>query len=202
LVTIVWDVDDVLNDLMYQWLTYGWMVEHPDCRVSYGELTENPPCGVLGVGKAEYLESLDSFRRTARGLEMKPNAAVLEWFREQGAKYRHIALTARPLESAPDAARWVMRHFGAWIRCFGVVPTRDVPADVPAYDKDKGDFLVWLGKGDVLVDDTPENLRQAAALGLRTIEFPQPWNGSKESVESVLRQLDETGRGVGTGGGI
>jgi hypothetical protein len=202
MVTIVWDVDDVLNDLMYQWFTHGWLVEHPECKVSYAELMENPPCAVLGVEKAEYLASLDRFRRTARGQEMTPNVAVLAWFREHGAAYRHIALTARPLESAPDAAHWVMRHFGAWIRCFGIVPTRDLLPGVPVYDENKGDFLEWLGRGDVLVDDTPENLRQAAALGLKAVAFPQPWNWSEESVEAVLQKLAEIEQAIRTGGTI
>ena len=35
MVTIVWDVDDVLNDPMQQWFIYGWLVEqHPECRVN------------------------------------------------------------------------------------------------------------------------------------------------------------------------
>ena len=31
--TIVWDVDDVLNDLMYQWFSRGWQAGAPDCDV-------------------------------------------------------------------------------------------------------------------------------------------------------------------------
>ena len=95
-----------------------------------------------------------------------------------GSKFRHIALTARPLETAPEIAAWVMRHFGAWIRCFGVVPTRTMEG-VPVYDRGKGDYLRWLGKGDVLIDDTRENLIQAAEIGMKTFAWPQPWNDSK-----------------------
>jgi hypothetical protein len=121
---------------------------------------------------------------------MTPNHEVLAWFREQGYRFRHIALTARPLESAPDVAHWVMGHFGGWIRCFGVVPTR-TDAGVPVYDRTKGEYLAWLGRGDVLVDDSTENNRQATSLGLRTLLVAQPWNDSDLSFAALLHQLSE-----------
>ena len=115
---------------------------------------------------------------------------VLDWFRERGGDYRHVALTARPLETAPDVAHWVMRHFGAWIRCFGVVPTR-TDAGVPVYDRTKGEYLAWLGRGDVLVDDATENILQAQALGLKTLQATQPWNNSTMTIPALLRELSQ-----------
>ena len=188
MLTIVWDVDDVLNDLMYQWFTGGWMVEHPSCAVTYEELSENPPHAALQVQIADYFASMDAFRKTERALEMKPNAEVLAWFHAHGGRFRHIALTARPLETAPDVAHWVMRHFGAWIRCFGVVPTR-APQDVPVYDRNKGEYLDWLGRGDVLVDDSLENIRHAQLLGMKILTYPQPWNRGKHRSNSTAAAL-------------
>jgi hypothetical protein len=186
--TIVWDVDDVLNSLMHAWFTEAWMKEHPECRIEYSGLTENPPHFILGVALEQYLASLDAFRETESGMHLTPNAAVLDWFGQYGSSFRHIALTARPLRTAPEAACWVMRHFGLWIRCFGVVPTR-VGEDVPVYDRGKGDYLRWLGKGDVLVDDGEENLNQATELGLRTVAWPQPWNRSTQDTTKALLEL-------------
>jgi hypothetical protein len=188
--TIVWDVDDVLNSLMYAWFTEAWMKEHPECGIEYSGLTENPPHVVLGVARQQYLASMDAFRKTESGVHLMPNAELLDWFGEYGNRFRHIALTARPLETAPEVASWVMRHFGAWIRCFGIVPTR-AGEDVPIYDRGKGDYLRWLGKGDVLVDDGEENLDQAAALGLRAVTWPQPWNRSTQDTTSTLLELTE-----------
>jgi hypothetical protein len=190
MLTVIWDVDDILNDLMYEWLHYGWLAEHPDCRTSYVELTCNPPHTVLGVDRKDYLASMDRFRKTERGCNMAPNPEVLKWFHDQGHRCRHIALTARPLETAPDVAHWVMRHFGAWIRCFGVVPSR-AEEGVPLYDRTKGEFLAWLGRGDVLVDDTTENISQAASLGLRTVQPAQPWNNSALTITAVLQELSQ-----------
>jgi FMN phosphatase YigB (HAD superfamily) len=186
--TIVWDVDDVLNSLMREWFRQAWMKEHPECAVRYRDLTANPPHLVLGVRREEYLASLDAFRKTGTGIHLEPRAELLDWFGEHGSRFRHIALTARPLESAPDTAWWVLRHFGAWIRCFCVVPSR-AQAGAPAYDLGKGDLLRWFGKGDVMVDDAQENLRQAHELGLKTVAWPQPWNNSKGDVAGTLREL-------------
>jgi len=190
MLTVVWDVDDILNDLMYQWFHHGWLVEHPDCRLSYEELASNPPDAVLGVSRSEYLTSMDRFRRTERGSKMEPNAEILSWFREHGSRFRHIALTARPLETAPDVAHWVLRHFGGWIRCFGVVPTR-LEEEFPVYDRNKGEYLAWLGRGDVLVDDATENILQASSRGMKTMQLAQPWNNSPLTLPVLLRELSQ-----------
>ena len=190
MLTIVWDVDDVLNDLMRRWLIHGWLAEHPDCGISYESLTCNPPHTVLGVDLHDYLDSMDKFRKTQLGCNLSPNPEVLAWFHEQGDRFRHIALTSRPLESAPDVAHWVFQHFGAWIRCFGVVPSR-TETGVPLYDRTKGDYLAWLGRGDVLVDDSNDNIAQAASLGLKTLQSAQPWNQSTLSISALLEQLSQ-----------
>jgi hypothetical protein len=57
------------------------------------------------------------------------------------------------------------------------------------YDGGKGDFLRWLGKGDVLIDDTPENLRQADEIGMKTLAWPQPWNDSQLTTTQILQTL-------------
>jgi FMN phosphatase YigB (HAD superfamily) len=188
--TIVWDVDDVLNDLMAQWFSRGWKRERPTGAAEYCDLNENPPHASLGVTREEYLSSMDAFRKTDAGIHLTPNSEVLEWFALHGSNFRHVALTARPLETAPEVAAWVMRYFGAWIRCFGVVPTRTMEG-VPMYDSGKGDFLRWLGKGDVLIDDTQENLRQAAEIGIKTFAWPQPWNDSQLTTTQILQALTD-----------
>jgi hypothetical protein len=190
MLTLVWDVDDILNDLMAQWFLYGWLPEHPDCPISWDGLTCNPPHTALGVERAAYLESMDRFRGTERALNLNPSPEILAWLREHGHRYRHLALTARPLETAPDVAHWVLRHFGAWIRCFGVVPSRP-ESGVPVYDQSKKDFLVWLKRGDILIDDSTENILQAHSLGLRTFQPAQPWNNSALTIAAILQQLTQ-----------
>ena len=186
--TIVWDVDDVLNDLMSQWFASCWLPRHPECRLTFKDLKANPPDQVLDITRDEYLGSLDEFRKTEQAREMNPNPAVMEWFRKHGASFRHIALTARPLESAPDVAHWVLRHFGAWIRCIGFVHTR--PNDeIPVYDHSKGEFLNWVRCGNIMVDDSTDNIKQAESLGLKGLLYPQPWNDSTLSIDDLLDEL-------------
>jgi len=190
MLTIVWDVDDVLNDLMAQWFHLGWKAEHPKCTLSFGDLLHNPPHEPLGIKREEYLASMDRFRGTDKGLNLDPNPEFLEWFARHGQAFRHIALTARPLETAPDVAAWVMRHFGSWIRCFGVVPSRTNCGE-PVYDRSKVDFLKWLGCGDILIDDADENVRVAELVGMRTFQIAQPWNKSTLSIGALTRQLSD-----------
>ena len=131
MLTIVWDVDDVLNNLMRTWFEEAWRPSHPACTVAYDQLRANPPHEVLDVTKSEYLASLDAFRDSGRAAALAPHPAILEWLAAHGHRYRHMALTARPLASAGSAADWVFRHFGNYIRCYGVVPSRPGPRPTP-----------------------------------------------------------------------
>jgi len=190
MLTLVWDIDDVLNSLMRTWFTEEWLPGHPGCTVAYADLRENPPHRVLGIGKAEYLASLDAFRLSARARAMQPNRSILGWFREHGARHRHMALTARPLATVPALAEWLFRHFGEYLRHFGVVPAR-LENGAPHYDNDKADYLRWFGKADLLIDDSPENAAAAENLGIRSVLYPQPWNHNAGSVEETLRRLTQ-----------
>jgi hypothetical protein len=188
MLTIAWDIDDVLNELMLTWFTNVWKPEHPDSRLGYSDISQNPPDRVLGISRAEYLASLDQFRASDAAGQMSPNSHVLEWLNKYGADYRHIALTARPLDSTPQASDWLFRHFGRFIRTFAVVPTRFADG-VPVYDRDKGAYLAWFGKADILVDDSEENIRGAEGLGVRGLLYPQPWNRGSQTPEQILRSL-------------
>ena len=89
---------------------------------------------------------------------------------------------------AGDAAKWVFHHFGAYVGAFGVAPARLSPG-APVYDRDKGDFLRWFEKADILVDDSEENLRTAEELGIRGVLYPQPWNRSSSTIRETLESL-------------
>ena len=186
--TIIWDVDDVLNDLMRAWLTETWLPSHPNCALGYEALAENPPHRVLGITRSEYLESIDQFRASEAARHMTPNPAIVEWLSEHGSRCRHLALTARPIASVPYASEWVFRHFGTYVRAFGVVPVR-LPGGSPVYDRTKSEFLEWFGDASVLVDDCAENITAARASGIEGILYPQPWNASACAVTDVLERL-------------
>jgi hypothetical protein len=189
--TIVWDVDDVLNDLMRTWFEKAWLRDHPECRAVYEDIVENPPHGILGASKAEYFASLDAFRLSKAAEEMEPLPETMRWFKQHGRRFRHMVLTGAPIIASPVSAAWVMRHFGWWIRSYHIVPTSPDRGSAPEYDASKKEFLLWWGKGDIMVDDSPRNLDGAREAGLECVLFPRPWNKGKLTISETLEKLAE-----------
>lgn len=189
--TIVWDVDDVLNDLMRVWLEQHWLPGHPGCALKYEQIKGNPPHDLLGVSQEEYLASLDDFRLCGRYDSLKPIEEVRQWFITHGAQARHVALTKVPAATAHVSAAWVMKNFGAWIRSFHFIPSFRTGEQVPAYDENKGAYLNYFGRADLLIDDTMENIKAAEAAGVKALVFPRPWNSSKLSVGRLLDKVTE-----------
>jgi hypothetical protein len=189
MITIAWDVDDVLNNLMRCWFENKWSLEHPDCKVRYEELRENPPHSILSISVKAYLESLDEFRLSDHYMKMLPVKEVMEWFDLYGERFRHIALTAVPLKAAFVSAQWVLKHFGKWIRTFHFIPSNRQAENLPRYDEDKSDFLNWLGKVDIFIDDNEKNVSSVKKSGIHCVVMPRPWNSQNQAVQEILRSL-------------
>ncbi len=190
--TIVWDVDDVLNELMKNWFEHKWLPEHRTCSVRYDALVCNPPHELLGVTIEEYLQSLDAFRQSDGFRQMMPVSEVTSWFNRLGTRFRHIALTATPILCAPHSAEWVFRNFGAWVRSFAFVPSRRSSDPASEQDNSKMAYLQWLGKADYFIDDNPDHVEAAESLGIRSLLVPRPWNQAKGSLSDVLNVLTGT----------
>ncbi|HYA42703.1 MAG TPA: hypothetical protein VEF34_15475 [Syntrophobacteraceae bacterium] len=189
--TIIWDVDDVLNDFMRVWLDDWSPKAGAPTTFSFDRLTRNPPHELLGISPSEYLASIDDFRLSGRAASLSPSPQIVNWFRRHGDKCHNVALTATPLCAGHVCAEWVMRHFGRWIRSFNFVPSRR-PADCSAqFHADKSDFLGWWGKADMVVDDKEENIAGALALGIRAALVPQPWNHSARTLTETLDAITE-----------
>lgn len=186
--TIVWDVDDVLNDLMRAWFERAWLPANSSCRMRYEDLANNPPHEILGISLNDYRRSLDAFRRSHLG-SLLPVPESLAWFHEHGKRFRHMALTSVPLQTADISAGWVMRHFGRWIRSFNVVPSPRPGDGALDYDHTKRDFLRHAGKVDVFVDDSPKNIREVGELGVATALMPRPWNGGVRTIAECLEYV-------------
>lgn len=190
MLTIAWDVDDVLNDLMRVWFEEYWIPSQNKPVLSYEDISQNPPHKVLGISRNEYLSSLDKYRLSDSALGMKPNAEILSWLQVHGSKYKHLALTATPLKAAHMSAFWVTKHFGQWIRSFNFVPSPREDDNFPAYHQDKAEFLNWIKTVDVFIDDNEENIAAAEALGIRGILISRPWNSGGYSIKQALGMLD------------
>jgi hypothetical protein len=189
---IAWDVDDVLNALMRRWLER--FEQESGVSVPYASLRENPPDGLLGLSRAQYLASLDAFR-LEQYASLEPSPRALEWFAEHGDATTHIAVTATPLCAAERTVAWVRRHFGRWIADVRVVPSPRPDDPVPQPPPDKGALLAALGGQFVLVDDSPAQVAHARAHGVRAILYPQPWNEAAQPAAAVWTELARIARG-------
>lgn len=187
--TIAWDIDDVLNDFMRDWFEKSYLAENPKSLVSYFDLKENPPNSLLGMTIDDYRSSLDKYRSTRFLSDTKPVPIVMQWFQQYGSRFRHIALTAVPLNSTPYSSFWLFRYFGQWIRTFHFVPSKRRNEDIPLYDRDKGEYLAMRENVDVLIDDNEDNINSAKDKGIQCILMPRPWNKENKSIEDVLASL-------------
>ncbi|HAH30713.1 MAG TPA: hypothetical protein DCL44_00180 [Elusimicrobia bacterium] len=187
--TIVWDVDDTLNDLMRVWLDEWFLPRNIQVKARYMDIKANPPHKILGINLEDYLSSYDKFRLSGSYAQMPPAGAALRWFKAEGHNYRHIALTAVPLCAAHESAGWVFRHFGRWIRTFHVVPSPRKSAPAPLYEAEKADFIKRLDRCDFFVDDSRRNLAPVARLGVKCVLVPKPWNGAKGTLSEALGKI-------------
>ena len=191
---ILWDVDDVLNQLMKEWLK-NWHRQEGAGRphVSFDQLTENPPYNQVGISLQEYHQLLDKFRNSPAGRDLIPNKQVLQWFNQYGRGHIHIALTARPVLTMSNQAAWIYDHFGQWIQSVvAVAPVRKhVGNQQPAAFQTKAAYAQWLGKPSVLIDDNQENIASVKGICSFALLFPRPWNESRQRVDEVLSQLTQ-----------
>jgi len=184
--TIVWDIDDVLNDCMKTWLESFWLPAHPDCSLTYNTIIENPPYRILGVKKEEYLDSLDKFRVSPLAQTMIPDSKLLNWFKKDGWQFRHIALTARPRKTVSSAIVWMLQHFSEWFQTFSFIPAERCGELSGHPDREKSDFLLWLNKVDYFIDDNPENVMAANKIGIKAFLVARPWNNGGLPMEDIL----------------
>ena len=190
--TIVWDVDDVLNDLMRSWFVTAWLKASPACTLRYDQLCENPPHKVLNIPLAEYLRSIDAFREE-QGARLEPNPTVLAWFERHGHRFRHVALTAVPLRAADTWAAWVVKHFGKWIRSFNFIPSHREGENLPRFDRTKTEFLAQGARVDAIVEDNAATVAAARTAGLCAVLVPQPWNDARGTLRDGLQILTDLG---------
>ncbi|MDB9822144.1 hypothetical protein OAC89_00410 [Deltaproteobacteria bacterium] len=194
--TIIWDVDDVLNKLMFYWFEDCYKNEHGNTRQTFNDLVKNPPHDILSISRDEYLTSLDMYRISEKGRNLAPNKHVLAWFNENGYKYRHIALTSRSRKTVPILSEWVFRYYGDWIRTLSFIPAKRSGERLPVYDAKKADYLIWLEKADLFIDDSEENVQEAEEAGISSLLYPRPWNKSSLTDNQFLKQVSILLKGV------
>lgn len=189
MLTVVWDVDDVLNPFMRCWFEDWWCVRNPGCTLRYQDITTNPPNEILGVALDAYRRSIDEFRFSDAFMKMKPDPVVYNWFVEHGHFYKHIALTAVSREAVSASAGWTFKHFGDWIRSFVFVPSQRNGQKLPKYDSNKCDCLRWFTNADVFIEDNPHNTEGLKNDTIRSFIVARPWNSSNCEIDTILSEL-------------
>ena len=184
---VVWDLDDVLNNLMLAWL--GWSERPGDRSIAYSDLHQNPPHCLLGLTEIVYKQSLDEFRNSDEARKMMPVKVVIDWFLEYGHDFDNHVLTARSRSTVPAAAEWVFRHFGEWIRHFHFVPAYRTHDKLPDMGGDKATVIRLIGGADFFVDDDRKNLEAAIDAVPFPILIPQPWNRCSGDMASALAAI-------------
>lgn len=172
---ILWDIDDVLNDLTRICAEKVLPLRHAGVR--WQDFRHNPPLDELHCSREEYVAQLDHCRENFTQ-EMMPQPEVLEFFQTNGNKFRSIALSAAPMTMAPLSAEWVLRYFGKWIQTVVFVPSPRPGYEMEsAMFSNKAEAVEMLG--GVLVDDAPGNIEPVRHAGGRALAFPAPWNENK-----------------------
>jgi len=191
---IAWDIDDVLNRLTREWLEE--FRAEGRTKASYEDMAENPPAACLGISKAEFLASLDSFR-SRRQAALEPRPETLAWFKAHGDAFFHIAVSAVPMRYAPISAAWVAKHYGRWIRSFNFIPSPRPDDDFARHEANKAEMLARFAKVDLFIDDIEANLDPAKEAGFKTLVFPAPWNSRRGESEAAL--FDDLNRNLRIG---
>ena len=185
---IVWDVDDVLNRLMDSWLK-SWNQKN-DLNVALMNIKDNPPHEILKISKETYFNSLDDFRNSEAGINVEENSTVKNWFENHGSRFYHMACSARPIHTMPNQAWWIYHNYGQWIHTVHVAGTgRNKEMDYKNISK--ADFISWIDKEVLFIDDSEENVNAVSETGSETMLYPQPWNSSKHSEEEFIAKLNE-----------
>lgn len=183
---IFWDVDDVLNNLMY--LCINSTAQTIKKGIKYSDLRHNPPLEELGCEREVFTQQLDLCRTLATET-MAPRPELLCFFKNYGKYFRSAALTAAPITMAPLSSSWVLKHFGTWIHSVTFVPSPRKGVDTAdSIFSSKAEAVIALG--GILVDDSPHNVESVWASGGKAFYFPAPWNPNRNlSIHDFLQQL-------------
>lgn len=189
MLTIAWDVDDVLNNLMEEWLK-DYSIKN-EKQIPYSSIKENPPSEILGISLNEYFKSLDKFRLSEASLNMAPNSEILNWFEQNGGYFKNIALSATTQFTSQNGAFWVMKHFSKWISSYNIVPSYRDGENYTRQFETKKDFLNWIKVVNILVDDNEKNIQQAEELGIKGFLVSRPWNTGGLTITEILAELNK-----------
>ena len=54
----------------------------------------------------------------------------------------------------------------------------------------KADFISWIDKKVIFIDDSEDNVKAVSETGSETILYPRPWNDADYSPENFISRLN------------
>ena len=183
---LIWDIDDVLNELMS--LCISTTAQKLKPGIKFEEVKNNPPLPELACSLDEFRNILDQCRDQYL-YSRAPRKEIIDFFRIWGEKFRSITLSSAPMSMAPRSSEWVLFHLGSWIQgtIFVPSPRKNVIQGATLFASKAEAVLALDG---ILIDDMPINVEAVKAAGGRALYFPAPWNENRDmSIEEFFSEL-------------
>ena len=90
----------------------------------------------------------------------------------------------------PNQAWWIYHNYGQWIHTVHAAKTsRNTMSNHHCVIK--ADFISWINKEVLFIDDSEENVNTVSETGVETMLYPQPWNNAKHSEEEFIAELNK-----------
>lgn len=140
----------------------------------------------LDKTEEETMKFIFEFYKSTLILKMKPINGALSVLKELKKKYSLIVITARPFETRDITIQAINQHFSGIFD--QVYLTNSYSLTGPT--KTKAQVCQELGVS-VLIEDSPTNIKECAAVGIKTIMFTRPWNRDQVTdIKSVTPAKD------------
>ena len=188
MITIAWDVDDVLNNLTECWLKY--YNSNNNTSFDYNDITKNPPHEILNISFEKYIESLDEFRMSEYAQQLVPNQDILDFMDKHKDRFNHIALTATSAHTAYNSSYWVLKNFYKYVFSYNVVPAKRDYLTYSNYS-DKKSFLQQHSDVKILIDDSIKNVEDANSIGVKAYLLKRPWNEGME-INEIFNEIERS----------
>lgn len=172
----IWDVDDVLNNLTKDFISYIAP------SIPYKEILNPNIHDSLGLSQNDYHYELDNFRRREY-LNLKPNLEIINFIKSRKGSMHYI-LTSVPHEFIEISFCWVKRNFDNMFYGYLFAPSRRENVNLQTSAKmDHLNNLNLIGRKTYFIDDNPYNFINIDNTSITKVLWPQPWNSSTKSLE-------------------
>lgn len=186
--TIIWDVDDTLNNFRFDWFLHNKEeLKKIDHDISYDYFNIKNPYNILNDNKDTFIKSLKDFKNYNH-FKITVNKEIYNWFYKYGKNYNHIILTKCSKDYFEFAVNFVNKYFGKWIQSYNYISGNK--KDNLNEFLTKAEFIKkYFKEIKYFIDDSEKNCKQVEELGIKTFCPKQPWNNGMD-IKDILEELN------------